>query len=49
MVKATTNIKTLPAKAINIESLLDIILQILNVISAFTSLFGIDLSFGGNK
>lgn len=34
--------KAVPAKAANIESILDIILQILNVIEAIGRVFGID-------
>ena len=42
MVNVATKIKVVPAKAANIESILDIILQIINVIEAFFRLFGIE-------
>lgn len=40
-------IKTVPAKATNIESILDIILQILSVIEAISRVFGINFDFFG--
>lgn len=40
-------IKTVPAKAANIESILDIILQILSVIEAIGRVFGINFDFFG--
>ncbi len=50
MVNAPVSIalSNVPAKAANIESILDIILQILNVLEAIGRLFGIDFNFGGN-
>ena len=42
MVNVTTNIQVVPAKAANLESILDIILQVINVIEAFFRLFGIE-------
>ena len=42
MVNVTTKIQVVPAKAANLESILDIILQVINVIEAFFRLFGIE-------
>ncbi len=39
--------KHVPAKAVGIESILDVILQILSVIEAFLRVFGIEINLGG--
>ena len=41
MVNAPVRVKRLPAKAVNIEYLLDVILQVLNIISQVMNIFGI--------
>ena len=43
MVKGPVRIKRLPAKAVNIQYFLDIILQVLQIVSNILSIFNIQL------
>lgn len=49
MVDAPMVVKNLPAKAINVQSLLDIILQVLSIIDAIGRIFGIDFDLSGGN